>query len=73
MNDENRIIYLRIDGEESGPFTVEEVKDKIDAGLFRRWDFIRTADKERWIRADHLVHLKALFEERNKEAQKGVF
>lgn len=73
MSDEKRTLYLRIDGEESGPFTVEDIKEKIDSDVFRRWDSIRTADKERWIRADHLVHLKALFEARNREAQKGSF
>jgi TonB family protein len=64
---------LRIDGRETGPFTVEEVKDKINDGTFRRWDFIRTEGKTSWIKAENLVHLKALFEETNREKQKGAF
>ncbi|MCP4230709.1 MAG: TonB family protein [bacterium] len=73
MDEANNTLFLRIDGRETGPFTVGEVKDKINDGSFRRWDFIRTEGKKSWIKAENLVHLKALFEETNKEAQKGAF
>lgn len=72
MADENQI-YLRIDGKEHGPLTVPEVKDWIDQGRFRRTDFIRTANQKTWVKAENLVHLKALFDEARAKVTRGAF
>jgi TonB family protein len=73
--DENKEIelYLRVDGVEHGPLTVAEVKDWIDGGKFRRTDYIRIADQKTWVKAENLVHLKALFEEAREKRERGAF
>ncbi len=66
-------LYLRIDGVEHGPLTVEEVKVWVDEGKFRRTDYIRMAGKQAWVKAENLVHLKALFEEAREKRDRGAF
>jgi TonB family protein len=66
-------LYLRIDGVEHGPLTVEEVKAWVDEGKFRRTDYIRMAGKKAWVKAENLVHLKALFEEAREKRERGAF
>jgi TonB family protein len=66
-------LYLRIDGVEHGPLTVEEVKVWVDEGKFRRTDYIRMAGKKAWVKAENLVHLKALFEEARAKRERGAF
>jgi TonB family protein len=66
-------LYLRIDGEEYGPLTVDDVKAWIDRGKFRRTDFIRMSDKKAWVKAENLVHLKALFDEAREKRERGAF
>lgn len=66
-------LYLRIDGEEYGPLAVDDVKAWIDRGKFRRTDFIRTSDKKAWVKAENLVHLKALFDEARGKRERGAF
>jgi TonB family protein len=74
MPDENTVeLYLRIDGVEHGPLTVDDVKEWIDKGEFRRTDYIRTADKKAWVKAENLVHLKALFDEAREKRERGAF
>jgi TonB family protein len=67
------VLYLRIDGEEYGPLTVDDVKAWIDRGKFRRTDFIRMSDKKAWVKAENLVHLKALFDEAREKQERGAF
>jgi len=67
------VLYLRIDGEEYGPLTVDDVKAWIDRGKFRRTDFIRMSDKKAWVKAENLVHLKALFDEAREKRERGAF
>jgi TonB family protein len=66
-------LYLRVDGAEHGPLTVAEVKDWIDEGKFRRTDYLRTEDKKAWVKAENLVHLKALFDEAKEKRERGAF
>jgi len=46
MSNDKGQLFLKIDGREMGPFTVEEVKDMINEGTFRPFDYIRTGDKK---------------------------
>jgi TonB family protein len=66
-------LHLRVDGVEHGPLTVGEVKGWIDGGKFRPTDYIRMADKKAWVKAENLVHLKALFEEAREKRERGAF
>lgn len=66
-------LYLRIGSVEHGPLTVSEVKAWIDDGKFHRTDYIRMADKKAWVKAENLVHLKALFEEAREKRERGAF
>lgn len=72
MTDEVKL-FLKIDDVEYGPLTVAEVKEWIDQGKFRRTDYIRMADKKTWVKAENLVHLKALFDEAKKKVSRGAF
>ena len=74
MAEENKVdLYLRVDGVEHGPFAVDDVKEWIDEGRFRPTDFIRMADKKAWVKAENLVHLKALFDEARETRERGAF
>ncbi|MGD8720031.1 MAG: hypothetical protein PVH29_14565, partial [Candidatus Zixiibacteriota bacterium] len=74
MADEKQVeLYLRIDGVEHGPLAVDDVKDWIDKGKFRPTDFIRTGDQKAWVKAENLVHLKALFDEAKQKQSIGAF
>lgn len=66
-------LFVRIDGVEHGPLTVAEVKNWIDSGKFRPFDFIRREDQKTWVKAENLVHLKALFDEAKKKATHNAF
>ncbi len=66
-------LYLKIDGKEYGPLAVAEVKAWIDQGRFRRTDFLRMGDKKTWVKAENLVHLKALFDEAKAKVTRGAF
>jgi TonB family protein len=74
MADEKEVrLYLRVDGVEHGPLSVEEVKAWIDAGRFRPTDYLRMADQKAWVKAQNLVHLKALFDEARERRGRGAF
>ncbi|UCE27588.1 MAG: TonB family protein [Candidatus Coatesbacteria bacterium] len=66
-------LYLQIDGEEHGPITVEEVKEWVDEGRFTVDDYIRTDGNLHWVKAENVVHLKALFDERLQREALGAF
>ena len=54
MADEDKVeLYLRVDGVEHGPLSVEEVKAWIDDGKFHPTDFIRMSDKKAWVKAEN--------------------
>jgi TonB family protein len=74
MAEENKVeLYLRVDGVEHGPLSVEEVKTWIDDGKFHGTDYIRMSDKKAWVKAENLVHLKALFDEAREKRERGAF
>ena len=74
MNEKKEIeLYIRVDGAEHGPLTVDEIKAWIDDGKFRQTDYIRMADKKAWVKAENLVHVKALFDEAREKSERGAF
>jgi len=74
MNEKSEIeLYIRVDGVEHGPLTVGEIKAWVDGGKFRPTDYIRMADKKAWVKAENLVHLKALFDEAREKRERGAF
>ncbi len=73
MADEEVKVFLRVDGAEHGPLSAEEVKSWIDEGRFRSTDYIRVAGKKAWVRAENVVHLKALFDEAHEKKARGGF
>jgi len=66
-------LYLRIRGDEHGPLTVEEIKEWVDEGRFTVDDYIRTDGNLHWVKAENVVHLKALFDERHQREARGAF
>jgi TonB family protein len=66
-------LYLKINGVEHGPLTVVEVKEWVDEGRFSLDDYIRMDGKVHWVKAESVVHLKALFEEKRKREARGAF
>ena len=66
-------LYLRVNGVEHGPLTVAEVKSWVDQGKFRPTDYIRMGDKKAWVKAENLLHLKALFDEARQKVTRGAF
>lgn len=71
--DDNPKLYLKVGGEEHGPFTVEEVKTWVDAGYFALDDYIRMEGNVHWVKAENVTHLKALFEEKQRKVARGAF
>jgi len=73
--DEKREIelYVRVAGVEHGPLTVDEIKAWIDQDKFHPTDYIRRADKKAWVKAEKLVHLKAVFDEARAKRERGAF
>jgi TonB family protein len=70
---ESTKLYLRIDDEEHGPLTVEEIKEWVDEGRFTLEDYIRMDGNVHWVKAENVVHLKALFDEKRKREALGAF
>ncbi len=66
-------LYVRIDDEEHGPLTVEEIKEWVDEGRFILDDFIRMDGNVHWVKAENVVHLKALFGEKRQREALGAF
>lgn len=66
-------LLLKIDDEEIGPLTVEEVKELIDKGEFGPDDYIQVEGKAHWIRARNVSQIKKLFDAKKEEEIKGAF
>lgn len=66
-------LYIKIDDSEHGPLTVEEIKQWIDDGRFSVDDYIRMDGNVHWVKAENVVHLKALFDEKRKKEARGAF
>jgi len=66
-------IYIRINDEELGPLSTEDIKTMVDEGRFGPDDFIRLAEREMWVKAKNVKHLNALFEDREKKQVAGAF
>jgi TonB family protein len=72
MNETSKL-YLKTNGDEYGPLTVEEVKQWVDDGRFSPENYIRMDGNVHWVKAENVVHLKALFEEKRKKEARGAF
>jgi DnaJ-domain-containing protein 1 len=55
-------IFVRRNDQEFGPFSVREIRAKIEAGIFQRWDHARIAGFDEWKTLDTFLSLGSLLE-----------
>ena len=73
MADEEKKLYLKIDGKQYGPISVETVKKWIDESRMGPDDYVRLASQKVWVQAKNVEHLNAFFHKSKNKARTEAF
>ena len=73
MADEEKKLYLKIDGKQYGPVSVDTVKKWIDENRMGPDDYVRVATQKVWVQAKNVEHLNALFHRSKTKARTEAF
>jgi|GEM_PF-2899271 len=73
MADEDKKLFLKIDGKQYGPVSVETVKKWIDENRMGPDDYVRLIDQKVWVQAKNVEHLNAIFHKSKNKARTEAF
>lgn len=73
MADEDKKLFLKIDGKQYGPVSVETVKKWIDESRMGPDDYVRLIDQKVWVQAKNVEHLNSIFHESRTKARTEAF
>ncbi len=66
-------VLVRVNGEQSGPFTTSELRALVRKGKFSLNDYVWSEDDEEWIKAEQLDQVRRLFDQNYLEdSEKNV-
>ncbi|MBD3401188.1 MAG: AgmX/PglI C-terminal domain-containing protein [Candidatus Coatesbacteria bacterium] len=71
--DEKKNLFLKIDGKQYGPVSVETVKRWIEENRFGANDYLRKVDQNVWVQAKNVKHLNMMFHKTRKVDRTRVF
>jgi chromosome condensin MukBEF ATPase and DNA-binding subunit MukB len=73
MADEEMKLFLKIDGKQYGPVSVETVRKWIDENRMGPDDSVRLTSQKVWVQAKNVEHLNALFHKTKTKARTEAF
>jgi hypothetical protein len=73
MADEEKKLFLKIDGRQYGPVSVKMVKKWIDENRMGPDDYVRLTNQKVWVQAKNVEHLNALFHKSKTKARTEAF
>ncbi|MCK4593352.1 AgmX/PglI C-terminal domain-containing protein [bacterium] len=73
MADEEKKLFLKIDGKQYGPISVETVKKWIDESRMGSDDYVRLASQKVWVQAKNVEHLNSFFHKSKNKARTEAF
>ncbi|MCX7022389.1 MAG: AgmX/PglI C-terminal domain-containing protein [bacterium] len=73
MADEEKKLFLKIDGRQYGPVSVETVKKWIDESRLGPDDYVRLSTQKVWVHAKNVEHLNSIFHMSKTKARTEAF
>ncbi len=73
MADEEKKLFLKIDGKQYGPISVETVRNWIDENRMGPNDYVRLSMQKAWVQAKNVEHLNAIFHKSKNKARTEAF
>jgi len=73
MADEEKKLFLKIDGRQYGPVSVETVRKWIDENRLGPDDHVRLISQKAWVQAKNVEHLNAIFHKSKTKARTEAF
>ncbi|OGD74480.1 MAG: hypothetical protein A2Y64_01880 [Candidatus Coatesbacteria bacterium RBG_13_66_14] len=73
MADEEKKLFLKIEGRQYGPVSVETVRKWIDENRLGPDDYVRLLSQKAWVQAKNVEHLNAIFHKSRTKARTEAF
>ena len=73
MADEEKKLFLKIEGKQYGPVSVETVRKWIDENRMGSDDYVRVSTQKVWVQAKNVEHLNSIFHESRTKARTEAF